>query len=179
MRFSFVAIAAAALLMLTGCAPKRESAVTPDPTTKGGNPLAQDSPATPSPTPPGVTDSASAVTEHGGRETPEGTPGTVVIPPGFSPGAGGTLTATPVLDARIAGMEKKPEGKKPELAAAYAERGYARMTDAAAAPRVKYPAALKDFRRALELDPKNADARKNADMIETIYQRMGRPVPTD
>ena len=179
MRFPFVSAATgAAFLVLAGCAPKQEPKVAAEAPPAGGNPLAQESTTPPSPTPPGVTDDTSAVTEHGGRETPEGTPGSVVVPPGFSPGAGG-LTPTPALDAKITKLEKDGSAKKTELAAAYAERGVTRMNDGPAAPRIKYPAALKDLRRALELDPKNVDARQSADMIESIYKRMGRPVPTN
>ncbi len=181
MRFPFILLAV--LVALTGCAPRQEPQITaeapPPPASGGGNPLTGKVTTPESPTPPGVPDDTTAVTEHGGRETPEGTPGSVVVPPGFSPGAGASLTATPALDTRIATLEKKPDGNKAELAAAYAERGNARMTDAAAAPRVKYPAALKDFRRALKLDPKNVDAKQSAQTIEAIYTRMGRPVPTD
>ena len=46
-----------------------------------------------------------------------------------------------------------------------------------AAPRLKYRAALGDFRRALMLDPANAKAKENAAFIEGIYKSMGRPVP--
>ena len=177
MRFPFVSVAAC--LVLAGCAPKQESAEKTAAPSVGGNPLTREAAAPPSSTPPGVPDDTTAVTEHGGRETPEGTPGSVVVPPGISPGMGAALMKTPVLDTKIAELEKKGDAKKVELAAVYAERGYSRMTDATAAPRVKYPAALKDFRRALQLDPKNADAKQSAAMIEAIYQRMGRPVPTD
>lgn len=41
----------------------------------------------------------------------------------------------------------------------------------------KYKIALKYFRTALKLDPKNKDARKTHDQIVNIYKSMGRPVP--
>gem|GEM_PF-6608284 len=85
------------------------------------------------------------------------------------------LTPTPELDKKIADAEKG--GDKKVIAAAYAERGYARMTDDNAGARVKYRAALEDFRAALKLDPNNAEATKNKQMIEDIYRSMGRPVP--
>ncbi len=100
--------------------------------------------------------------------------GQVVIPPGMTPGASG-LTPTPALDQKIAKAERS--GGKKSLAAAYAERGQARLNDDAAAPRAKYPAALQDFRRALKLDPANAEAKRSADTIVAIYKSMGRPVP--
>jgi hypothetical protein len=102
----------------------------------------------------------------------------VVVPPGATVGTAEGLTATPDLDARIAKLEK-PGGDKKKLAAVYAERGFQKMNDAQAAPRVKYRAALKDYRRALALDPKNEKARENKELIEGIYTSMGRPIPGD
>lgn len=120
--------------------------------------------------------------EHGKPGTPQDPStseqprtGEVVVPPGINPGAGG-LTPTPALDQKIAKLERDGAAKK-TLAAAYAERGTAHLNDDSAAPRAKYPAALKDFRRALQLDPTNADAKQSADTIVSIYKSMGRPVP--
>ena len=93
-------------------------------------------------------------------------------------GAAGALTATPKWDTKIASLEKQG-GAKAALAAAYAERGYARMMDDAASPRVKYRMALRDFRRALALDPANQKAKKNKVLIEDIYKSMGRPIPAE
>ena len=90
-------------------------------------------------------------------------------------GSASTLTSTPQLDSKIAALEKS--GDKKALAAVYAERGYERMTDNNAAPRLKYRAALGDFRRALNLDPANAKAKQNVALIEGIYKSMGRPIP--
>lgn len=44
-------------------------------------------------------------------------------------------------------------------------------------PFKKYPAALKSYRRVLELDKTNQKAKDNVSMIEGIYKSMGRPVP--
>ena len=104
--------------------------------------------------------------------------GSVSVPPGVAMGSASTLTSTPKLDGRIATLEKSGKDKK-ALAAVYAERGYARMTDNNAAPRVKYRAALGDFRRALTLDPANAKAKQNVALIEGIYKSMGRPIPNN
>lgn len=41
-----------------------------------------------------------------------------------------------------------------------------------------YKYALRDFRRAVKLDPTNAEAISKRDQIVQIYQSMGRPVPT-
>jgi tetratricopeptide (TPR) repeat protein len=81
------------------------------------------------------------------------------------------------LDKKIAELTAK--GDKKELAAAYADRGFAQMNDPGASPRVKYRAALKDYRQALKLDPNNGKAKFNAKLIEDIYRSMGRPVPTE
>lgn len=41
----------------------------------------------------------------------------------------------------------------------------------------KYPDALRLYREALEIDPKNEAAIDNKKMIEDIYKSMNRPVP--
>jgi tetratricopeptide (TPR) repeat protein len=41
----------------------------------------------------------------------------------------------------------------------------------------KYPDALRLYREALEVDPKNETAIDNKKMIEDIYNSMGRPIP--
>lgn len=100
----------------------------------------------------------------------------VAVPSSMSMGSASVLIPTPQLDGKIAALEKSGADKK-TLAALYGERGYARMTDNNALPRLKYRAALGDFRRALKLDSANAKAKQNVALIEGIYQSMGRPVP--
>jgi hypothetical protein len=85
------------------------------------------------------------------------------------------LTPSPDLDKKIAAAEKA--GDKKAIAAAYATRGTFHMNDAKAGARVKYRAALDDYRKALQADPANAEAKANKQMIENIYKQMGRPVP--
>ena len=46
-------------------------------------------------------------------------------------------------------------------------------------PKVKYPTALKHYREVLKLDPSNADAKEQAQMIVDIYKSMGREVPAE
>jgi tetratricopeptide (TPR) repeat protein len=46
-------------------------------------------------------------------------------------------------------------------------------------PKVKYPAALKQYRAVLALDASNAGAKQGADLIIGIYNQMGRPVPAN
>ncbi len=41
----------------------------------------------------------------------------------------------------------------------------------------RMPRALAHFRRVLDLDPRNSQARANKDQIEEIYKSMGRPIP--
>ncbi|MEX0928750.1 MAG: hypothetical protein WD266_04050 [Balneolales bacterium] len=41
----------------------------------------------------------------------------------------------------------------------------------------RMPAALRHFRRVLELDPGNERARAEADQIESIYRSLGRDIP--
>ncbi len=54
---------------------------------------------------------------------------------------------------------------------------YATMTADGLIPSVKYPKALALYRETLKADPKNETARKNADMIISIYKSMHKPVP--
>lgn len=44
-------------------------------------------------------------------------------------------------------------------------------------PKDKYPLALRLYREALKVDPKNEIALNNKKMIESIYKSMNRPVP--
>ncbi|MBC7806303.1 MAG: hypothetical protein H7145_09140 [Akkermansiaceae bacterium] len=115
----------------------------------------------------------------------EGPPSGAGAPPG--PAAGGPmmgggggdpmapLTPTPELDKAIQAAEAKADKKS--IAAAYASRGYSRMTDDNAGQRIKYRKALEDFRVALKNDPANAKAKQNMEVIEQIYTSMGRPIP--
>lgn len=75
--------------------------------------------------------------------------------------------------------EKNPKDKQvtEALSEAHTVYGESVMNNAAMPPFRKYPAALKEFRTALELDKENKKARENIDLIESIYKSMGRPVP--
>ncbi|MFM7320648.1 MAG: hypothetical protein ACKO5K_03860 [Armatimonadota bacterium] len=87
------------------------------------------------------------------------------------------LTPTPDLDKAIADAAGAKDNKA--LSDAYAARGaYRTRGDEKAGQRVKYRAALSDFRKALEANPKNADAKAGKNEIEQIYTMMGRPIPT-
>lgn len=51
------------------------------------------------------------------------------------------------------------------------------MFEANLSPKKKYKPALQRYRRVLELDPQNAEAKENKQQIEDIYQSMGMPIP--
>jgi tetratricopeptide (TPR) repeat protein len=89
---------------------------------------------------------------------------------------------TPELDAKIAKAEAKAkapgatDSDRKAAGAAYAAR--ADVYYSAQQPML-YKFALGDFRRALRYDPKNEEARAKMDQIVSIYQSMGKPVPTN
>ena len=84
------------------------------------------------------------------------------------------------LKALEAKLAKKPGDAKlkSETAEANFQVGFTMMNDENLPPRVKYPGALKHYRRALALNPKHAKAAQNKKMIEDIYKSMGRPIPS-
>jgi hypothetical protein len=87
------------------------------------------------------------------------------------------LSATPELDKAIA--DAKASGDKKKLAGAYAARGdYRTNEDAKAGQRVKYRAALSDYRNAIKAEKGNEQAIAGKTQIEQIYTMMGRPIPS-
>jgi len=87
------------------------------------------------------------------------------------------LTPTPDLDKAIEVAIKSKDKKK--VAEAYTARGaYRTRGDEKAGQRVKYRAALSDFRKALEAEPMHIEAKAGKNEIEQIYTMMGRPIPT-
>lgn len=83
------------------------------------------------------------------------------------------------FDQKILKAEKeikqkpKDEAAKKFLGDAYAERAFA-LTEAA-----QYRSALGDFRRALKLDPSNAEAKQMHDQIIKIFKDLGREPPQE
>ncbi|MCS6884655.1 MAG: hypothetical protein RMM17_03315 [Acidobacteriota bacterium] len=71
----------------------------------------------------------------------------------------------------------KDEQLRKRLAQATYEFGSSVMYDESLPPRVKYPQALKLFRRTLELEPGHKEAAAEIEQIKEIYASMGRPVP--
>ena len=55
--------------------------------------------------------------------------------------------------------------------------GYKVMYESEVAPRLKYPIALRAFRRVLDLDESHTEAAAEKERIEKIYESMGRPIP--
>jgi hypothetical protein len=112
------------------------------------------------------------------------TPITATVPasappaaPGASDNAYAPLSPTPELDAAIeTALTSKDKAK---ISEAYTTRGaYRTRGDEKAGQRVKYRAALSDFRKALEANPKNTDAAAGKNEIEQIYTMMGREIPS-
>jgi len=78
-----------------------------------------------------------------------------------------------------AAYTKKPKDAKVKKAyvEATVKLGTATMVSPALPPKEKYRGALKWYREALKVDPKNKEASNNKKMIEDIYKSMGREVP--
>ncbi|MGC8667121.1 MAG: hypothetical protein ACP5VE_03245 [Chthonomonadales bacterium] len=99
--------------------------------------------------------------EKGGKENPQ-----VVAAVGRAQKAEADLKANPA-DAAL----------RQKAAQADYDAGNQMMTQSTQPPKVKYPAALRYFRRAVELDPGNKEAAAGRDLIEGIYKSMNLPIP--
>jgi len=85
--------------------------------------------------------------------------------------------ALKALEAKLARSPKDAKLKS-EVAEANYQVGYwVEYQKPGQTPREKYRGALKLYRRALELNPKHANAIKEKEQIEQIYKSMGMPVP--
>lgn len=75
--------------------------------------------------------------------------------------------------------EKNPKDVKlrQSFVAATVKLGTQTMVSPVLDRTLKYKQALRLYREALKLDPKNVEARKNSELIIGIYRSMGRPVP--
>ncbi len=51
------------------------------------------------------------------------------------------------------------------------------MYESTLPPKEKYPSALRQYRMAAAIEPANAEAKQNINLIEGIYNQMGRAVP--
>jgi tetratricopeptide (TPR) repeat protein len=68
---------------------------------------------------------------------------------------------------------------KQALVAATDRYAMTSMMGTALSTKARYRQALRLYREALKLDPKNHEAKSNSDLIISIYRSMHRPVPTD
>ena len=80
------------------------------------------------------------------------------------------------LEAKLA-KNPKDAKLKVETAEANFQVGFAMEHNPDLAPRVKYPGALRRFRRTLQLNPGHSQAAALKAEIEGIYRQMGRPIP--
>jgi tetratricopeptide (TPR) repeat protein len=91
------------------------------------------------------------------------------------------LTKSGKYDEAIALLEKANTAKQPPIVKALAETHMAKadffMSDPATPPRMKYPTALREYRKTLEYDKTSKKAQESIKTIEDIYKQMGRPVP--
>lgn len=74
---------------------------------------------------------------------------------------------------------KKPKDKKvrDQFVTAGVKYGHESMVSPDLPPRLKYRQALRIYREVLKVDPKNEVAKKESDIIISIYKQMGRPIP--
>ena len=93
------------------------------------------------------------------------------------------LIAAKKYDDAIVALEKaqKAQPKSAEVQKAFADayvgQGDTFMYNDALPPRMKYPQALKSYRKAVEHDKTNKQATAQIKTIEDIYKQMGRPIP--
>ncbi|MBL8211778.1 MAG: hypothetical protein JNK87_13760 [Bryobacterales bacterium] len=84
--------------------------------------------------------------------------------------------AVAALEAEYKKNPKSAE-LKTALGDAHTAHGDFFMTNDQMRPMVKYPGALRAYRKAVEIDPNQKKAKENIATIEGIYKSMGRPVP--
>ena len=123
------------------------------------------------------TDAATKPTGGGYGSQPAGA-GPAQSASGGAPAAGGVDKPEELVKLEKAfEADSKNEDTKKKLVEATYEFGNKVMLDPALAPRVKYPTALKMYKRVLEIDPTHKKAADDKKTIEDIYASMGRPVP--
>jgi tetratricopeptide (TPR) repeat protein len=76
-------------------------------------------------------------------------------------------------------LAKKPKDKKVRdtFVTAGVKYGHESMMSPDLSAKVKYRQALRIYREVLKVDPTNPVARKETDLIVSIYKQMGRPIP--
>ncbi len=80
-------------------------------------------------------------------------------------------------DAEAKFQKTKSDADKKECVTKQLTAANYLMFEANLSPRKKYKPALQRYRRVLELDPGNSEAKENKKQIEDIYQSMGMPIP--
>ncbi len=78
--------------------------------------------------------------------------------------------------AVLAKAPKNAKAKK-DFASIGVAYGHESMISPALAPRVKYPQALRVYGEVLKVDPNEPTAKKESELIISIYKQMGRPIP--
>ena len=81
------------------------------------------------------------------------------------------------LEAKLAKAPNDAKLKTETAEAAFQAGYYIEYKKPGLSPREKYRPALKLYRRAMELNPKHAEAAKERKQIEDIYKGMGMPIP--
>ena len=78
--------------------------------------------------------------------------------------------------AALAKSPKNAKAKK-DFATIGSAYGHESMLSPALPPRVKYPQALRIYNEVLKVDPNEPTAKKESELIISIYKQMGRPIP--
>lgn len=172
MRLLTTAFACCALALGAACNPAATTENTSAPASTTGATVPANTAAPPATSPNGVPAISSA---HGGATAPApaGASGADEKPEGVD---------TAALDGQITKLEAKVKAgsatatDKKTLAGVYLER--ANIYRDAGSPRL-YKFALGDYRHVLRYDPANGEAQTKMDEIVSIYNSMGRPVPTN
>ncbi len=87
------------------------------------------------------------------------------------------LRARAAMAARLLAAFPESRALKVQSAQIQVVLGWRLMNDPNLPASVKYRAALTEFRSALKAVPDQKEAKSHIDLIEGIYQSMGRPVP--
>jgi hypothetical protein len=109
--------------------------------------------------------SAEAIAKTPDGEDPIGNDGKLIIP------------AQVVKLARQYRASSNDPTLSKQLAAEFVVLGNRVMYKSGAAPRVKYPMALRLYRTAGALDSGNKEAADCISLIESIYEQIGQPTP--
>ena len=80
--------------------------------------------------------------------------------------------------AALAKSPKNAKAKK-DFASIGTAYGHESMVSPVLGAKVKYAQALRIYREVLKVDPSQATAKSESDLIISIYKQMGRPIPKD